>query len=176
MELRRPTAKDKAAILDMINEFETSNSSHDGEDGFWNSGCFDYDDWLSANLANEIGISLPEGHVPSIQFVAFEGDRAIGFLNLRLRLNGELLEIGGHIGYAIRPSERGKGYAKMLLCYGLKEAKLKNIDRALLTCRTDNAASRSVIKANGGRLEDIRAGVERYWIELTDWKGDEDGK
>ncbi len=31
-----------------------------------------------------------------------------GFLNLRLRLNGGLLNYAGHIGYSIRPSARGQ--------------------------------------------------------------------
>ena len=30
----------------------------------------------------------------------------------------------------------------------------------------DNAASRAVILANGGVLEEVRAGKERYWMDL----------
>ena len=91
---------------------------------------------------------------------------ALGFLNLRLRLNDYLLEKGGHIGYSIRPSERGKGYAKESLRQGLQVAKDKNIHRALVTCSIKNPASRAVILANGGQLEDIRHETERYWIDL----------
>ncbi len=37
--------------------------------------------------------------------------------------------------------------------------------RVLVTCDCDNAASRAVILANGGALEDIRELVKRrYWI------------
>ena len=92
--------------------------------------------------------------------------QALGFLNLRLRLNDYLLENGGYIGYSIRPSERGKGYAKESLRQGLQVAKGKNIKRALVTCSTENPASRAVILANGGQLEDIRHETERYWIDL----------
>ncbi|MBZ4264885.1 GNAT family N-acetyltransferase, partial [Streptococcus pneumoniae] len=99
--------------------------------------------------------------------VAFAKDgQAVGFLNLRLRLSDYLLEVGGHIGYSIRPSERGKGYAKESLRQGLQVAKGKNIKRALLTCSTENPASRAVILANGGVYEDVRNGTERYWIDL----------
>ena len=42
----------------------------------------------------------------------------------------------------------------------------KNIKRALVTCSTENPASRAVILANGGALEDVRNGTERYWIDL----------
>ena len=35
-----------------------------------------------------------------------------------------------------------------------------------MTCSTENPASREVILGNGGELEDVRNGTERYWIEL----------
>ena len=95
-----------------------------------------------------------------------ESGHALGFLNLRLRLNEGLLNYAGNIGYSIRPSERGKCYAKEALRQGLQIAKEKNIHRALVTCSTENPASRAVILANGGELEDVRKGTERYWIEL----------
>ena len=165
MELRRPRLADKETILDMMAEFEETQSAHDG--GFWDAENFVYEEWLETNMQKEMGINLPEGWVPDIQLVAFSRDRqAVGFLNLRLRLSDFLLEEGGHIGYSIRPSERGKGYAKESLRQGLQVAKGKNIKRALVTCSTENPASRAVILANGGVYEDVRNGTERYWIDL----------
>ena len=165
MELRRPSLEDKEAILEMMAEFEQAQSPHDG--GFWETEAFFYEEWLDGNQNQEIGINLPEGWVPAIQLVAFsEKGQAVGFLNLRLCLNDYLLEEGGHIGYSIRPSERGKGYAKEALRQGLQVAKEKNIKKALVTCSTENPASRAVIVANGGVFEDVRNGVERYWIDL----------
>ena len=165
MELRRPTLSDKETILNMMAEFEQIQSAHDG--GFWDAENFDYEEWLETNLNKEMGIKLPENRVPSIQFVLFDkSDHALGFLSLRLRLNEGLLNYAGHIGYSIRPSERGKGYAKESLRQGLQIAKEKNIKRALVTCSTENPASRAVILANGGKLEDVRNGTERYWIDL----------
>ena len=165
MELRRPTLEDKETILEMMAEFEQTQSAHDG--GFWDAENFVYEEWLESNQNHEMGINLPENRVPSIQFVSFDAvGRALGFLNLRLRLNEGLLNHAGHIGYSIRPSERGKGYAKESLQQGLQVAKEKNVKRALVTCSTENPASRVVILANGGELEDVRNGTERYWIEL----------
>ena len=165
MELRRPRLADKETVLEMMAEFEKSQSAHDG--GFWDAENFVYEEWLKNNQDHEMGINLPEGWVPAIQLVSFDvAGQALGFLNLRLRLNDYLLEKGGHIGYSIRPSERGKGYAKESLRQGLQVAKGKNIKRALVTCSTENPASRAVILANGGELEDARNGTERYWIEL----------
>ena len=165
MELRRPTLADKETVLDMMAEFEATQSAHDG--GFWDAENFVYEEWLETNMQKEMGINLPENRVPSIQFVLFDkSGHALGFLNLRLRLNEGLLNYAGHIGYSIRPSEQGKGYAKEALRQGLQVAKEKNIHRALVTCSMDNPASRAVILANGGQLEDVRNGTERYWIEV----------
>lgn len=165
MKLRRPTLADKEAILSMMAEFEETQSAHDG--GFWDAEAFVYEAWLESNRDMEMGLGIPEGWVPAVQLVAFARDgQAVGFLNLRLRLSAYLLEEGGHIGYSIRPSERGKGYAKEALRQGLQIAKEKNIKRALVTCSTENPASRAVILANGGQFEDVRNGTERYWIEL----------
>ena len=166
MELRRPRLADKETVLEMMAEFEKSQSAHDG--GFWDTENFVYEEWLESNQNQEMGINLTEGCVPSIQFVSFDDvGRALGFLNLRLRLNEGLLNYAGHIGYSIRPSERGKGYAKETLRQGLQVAKEKNIKKALVTCSVNNPASRAVILANGGLLEDVRDGVERYWIEVA---------
>ena len=166
MELRRPSLADKETVLEMMEEFEKSQSGHDG--GFWDTENFVYEEWLESNQNQEMGINLPEGWVPAIQLVAFsEKGQALGFLNLRLRLSNFLLEEGGHIGYSIRLSERGKGYAKETLSQGLQVAKEKNIKRTLVTCSVNNPASRAVILANGGILEDVRNGVERYWIEVA---------
>ena len=166
MELRRPTIVDREAVLDMMAEFEQTQSAHDG--GFWDTENFVYEEWLETNMQKEMGINLHENRVPSIQFVSFDDvGHALGFLNLRLRLNEGLLNYAGHIGYSIRPSERGKGYAKETLSQGLQLAKEKNIKKALVTCSVNNPASRAVILANGGIFEDARNGVERYWIEVA---------
>ena len=165
MILRRPSQTDKEAILEMMAEFEREQSAHDG--GFWNPDNFVYEEWLEENLQAEAGLNIPENWVPAIQLVSFDvAGQALGFLNFRLRLNDYLLENAGHIGYSIRPSERGKGYAKEALRQGLQVAKEKNIKKALVTCSVGNFASRAVIVSNGGVFEDVRNGVERYWIDL----------
>src|SRR5690348_6486819 len=51
------------------------------------------------------------GKVPQVDFFLLRDDATIlGWSGLRLRLNPNLEDIGGHIGYRIRPTERRKGY------------------------------------------------------------------
>lgn len=94
MILRRPTLADKETVLEMMAEFEQTQSAHDG--GFWNANNFVYEEWLEENLQAEAGLNIPENWVPAIQLVSFDvAGQALGFLNLRLRLNDYLLENGG---------------------------------------------------------------------------------
>lgn len=167
MQLRRPTLEDKETIMEMMSEFKNSGSAHDG--GFWDPDSFDYDSWIEMNQNFELGIGVPDHFVPSIQYVFFDDmNKSLGFLSLRLRLNEALFESGGHIGYSVRPSQRGNGYAKQVLATGLQYAKNKNICPVLVTCKEENSASRSVILANGGHFEDCRQGIERYWINIKE--------
>lgn len=164
MELRRPTLADKETVLDLMREFEETASAHDG--GFWDAENVDYEAWLAGNADAEMGLNIPDTWVPAIQFVGFVDGKAVGFLSLRLRLNDYLLTTGGHIGYSVRPSQQGKGYATQMLSQGLNLALSKNIPKVLVTCSSNNPASRTVILKNGGVLEDVREGTERYWISL----------
>ena len=98
-------------------------------------------------------------------------EKILGCLWLRHHIDFPIdREYGGHIGYGIRPSARGKWYATEMLQLWLQEAKKLWIDRILITCDDDNIASAKVIEANGGVLEKYmeKDGVKmrRYWINL----------
>ena len=54
-----------------------------------------------------------------------------------------------------------------MLAAALPVARSLVIDPALLTCHDDNIASRKVIEANGGTLEDNRRGKARYWVSTS---------
>ena len=51
-----------------------------------------------------------------------------------------------------------------MLAAALPVAHSLSIDRALLTCDEDNLASRKVIEANGGVLENKGGDKVRYWV------------
>lgn len=118
------------------------------------------------------------GQVPCDYFWITDGDdpddsgddsvgEVIGFLALRHRLNDFLLEAAGHIGYSVRPARRREGHATRALALAVRRAAELGIERALVTCDSDNRASAATIEANGGVLEDERRGVRRYWIETA---------
>lgn len=108
--------------------------------------------------------SRPEGRVPQTTLWWVDGDEYLGRISVRHRLTPRLREIGGHIGYDIRPTARRRGHGIAMLAAALPVARSLGIDLALLTCDEDNLASRRVIEANGGVLEDKSSGKLHYWI------------
>jgi len=92
-------------------------------------------------------------------------------VRVRQQLTEHLLQIGGHIGYDIRPSKWGKGYGNKILALGLQKAKEMGIEKVRITCDVDNVASRKIIEKNGGVLDseipNPETGVNkaRFWIE-----------
>lgn len=117
------------------------------------------------------GENLPDGHVPSTFLMAFVGERIVGRISIRHELNDFLLREGGHIGYAVVPEFRLRGYATEILRQGLEIARQRlGIARVLVTCDDDNIGSRKVIERNGGMLENVLQTPEmatpkrRYWF------------
>ena len=103
-------------------------------------------------------------HVPCEYTWITDGQDVIGVMALRTRLNAWLLDQGGHIGYAIVASRRRRGHASRALALAVRRAGELGIDRVLVTCDDDNAASAATIERGGGVLEDVRGDKRRYWI------------
>lgn len=123
----------------------------------------------------EHGIGIREDFVPQTTFwMVRDGSEVIGEVRLRHRLNSWLEQMGGHIGYVIRPSERRKGYGTRILEMALDEARTIGLTRALVTCDPDNIGSARIIERNGGvrdvDSQDPETGrlTLRYWIDLCD--------
>ena len=107
------------------------------------------------------------GHVPCTYFWVVddaEPDTYLGTASIRHRLTPFLHELGGHVGYSVRPSARRRGVATQALRLLLPHAASLGIDPVLVTCDVDNVGSAKVIEANGGVLEDVREGKKRYWV------------
>ena len=127
--------------------------------------------WVE-RLAREGDVSVPvaPGRVHATYWWITEDDEYLGAITLRHRLNDFLLDAGGHVGYSVRPSARGRGLAAWAVAEVLGHARALGLERVLITCADDNQASAQTIERSGGVLEDVRDTVlgrtRRYWIEL----------
>lgn len=132
------------------------------------------EDWLAQNAQYASDETVPEGKVPSTQFVCVrEADgRIVGMIQVRHRFNDFLRLYGGHIGYSVRPDERRKGYASWMLDHALPYCRELGLDRIMISCLADNEASRRTILRCGGTYESTvhepqaNVDLQRYWIEL----------
>lgn len=130
-----------------------------------------FERWV-ASLHDQEDESIPptDGWVHCTYRWIVEDDRFLGAIALRHTLNDWLLQTGGHVGYGLRPTARGRGLAGWALGETLETARSFGLDRLLLTCHPDNTASARTIESHGGVLEDIRNTgpdrVKRYWIAL----------
>jgi len=139
---------------DLAEEFMTYVSSFD--DAVINGSGFHYA--ASVTSASETisklhgyarGEGLPDGWVPSSTFWAVEGRQIVGMITLRHFLNERLEKIGGHVGYSVHPSHRGRGLASKMLKMILPKAREMGLRRLLLVCEKSNEASARVMEKNG---------------------------
>ena|GEM_PF-325897 len=119
------------------------------------------------------GVGLPPGFVATTFLLAFDRERIVGRLSLRHELNAFLAHEGGHIGYAVVPEFRNRGFATQILQQGIVlAARELGLRALLLTCDEGNIASAKVIERNGGVLENVVASAtpgirkRRYWIQV----------
>ncbi len=169
VELRECSPYDGYDILDMLHEIGP------GENGFQNNTYNTRTEYFKDVIYRWIdisrGIGLESGFVPQTVYWLYIDGRPVGTAKLRRYLTDKLRSNGGHIGYCVRPSERGNGYGTILLGEMLRKAAEINIPRVLITCNEDNTASRRVVENNGGILDRIENGRCFYWIQLDNAAG-----
>jgi predicted acetyltransferase len=168
-ELVRPDVRFHASWAEAVEEF--------GDEPMHGSGLWDLSplDVSEAGCSHAVAhllsrgdtsVPLPDGIVHSDYCWMVDEAGFVGYLALRHALTPFLLEEGGHIGFAVRPSRRREGHATRALALALPRAAALGLDRVLLTCDEDNVGSRLTIEHNGGLYEDSRKGKRRYWIDL----------
>ncbi|MDR2939282.1 MAG: GNAT family N-acetyltransferase [Clostridiales bacterium] len=169
IKLIGPELKHKGQIRDFIEE-HIRNGEHHLHGGALIE-TMPYEDWLIQLKNNSDIRTVNPNWVVSSTYFAMIGEKIIGIIDIRHTLNQFLKDFGGHIGYGVRPSERGKGYATEMLKLALGVCIQLNLDNVMLACYKDNPASRSVIEKCGGKLENqVEAPDGKlclvYWINI----------
>ena len=146
-----PGPKRKEEAIEFINEFREYNSQINGVGGL-HRFLEDYEGWLKMSEERNT-IEPSEEKVPAREFffVRESDDKIIGMINIRIALNERLKKYGGHIGYGIRPTERGKGYNKINLYLGLKVCNQYGIETVFMDADLENPASWKTMEALGGK-------------------------
>ena len=174
-ELLPPDTAVHASFLDAMREFQSEgrgapdDSSMVGAEIRQYAGRWDDPAVFAAYAAELRSHALaetprPNGRVPCTTLWWVDDREYLARLAIRHRLTDWLHNYGGHIGYDVRPSARRRGHATAMLRAALPIAHDLGIEQALITCDIDNIASRKVIEANGGRIEDERGGKLRFWV------------
>ena len=174
----KPSIERKDEIIEYLDEFVKNNSDINGSgslDKIYSGYTFEEALERCLNMENE-EYAKSVGRCPGKTFLLIrENDnRIVGTINVRWNLTKEMLQFGGNIGYGVRPTERRKGYNKINLYLGLKEAKKLGLDKVMLDCSVTNLGSDKTIKALGGVLE--RCGKDPwdgemtnvYWIDVNE--------
>ena len=128
-------------------------------------------EWKESQLAMTKKEILPQGMVRADTLFLVENNGYIlGAINLRYAMTEDLLKFGGHLSFGIRPEERKKGYAFIMIKLALNILRTNGITKALVTITRDNKAAQRTIRKIGGKLEnayELQGNViDRYWISL----------
>jgi predicted acetyltransferase len=162
MRLLRPTIKYKRSFQNALREF--------AEEGSKEGNISNVEKYIKESRQHSKGVNLPKGYVSETVYWLIDDNQFVGRVGIRHYLSSDLKKLGGHIGYAIRPSKRKKGYGTQILKLALLKAKKLGIKKLLITCDENNIASRKIIESNGGKFKDkLRRedGItRRYWIKL----------
>ena len=173
LTLRKALPSDLEAVREYRAEFLESGDTMDGCSNLRRfENMSDWYDWICKAEHKD---TCPAGWMPDTQYICVRNrdGRIVGMLDIRHELNEAALKLFGGIGYSVRASERGKGYATEQLALAKEICKSLGLEKLLVTCHKENTASARTILKNGGILEnevvDERNGevLQRYWIKLT---------
>lgn len=170
--LREPFLEDEKSVLEFRNSFVGENTMFPMEGLSNYRVIINYENWLKKKDREEVELYSGEKYREKTYILIDENNYIYGACNIRYPLVGNLFNLGGNIGYAVRPNERGKGYGKELLELSKLKCKELGLDKMLITARVNNVQSNKLIEKCGGVKDtdylDEMSGImfHRYWINL----------
>ena len=159
----------RANLCDGVDVYELLQTLPADENGFVNSmagkSYQDFQAWLQGVVANAQQKGIVDGwKVPqSTYWLYLDGD-PIGYGKIRHFLTDQLKESGGHMGIAIHPQMRGRGYGTFFIAGLIDESRKLGIKELLFTIKNQNVASIQAVIANGGIVEKITD--ERHYLSI----------
>jgi predicted acetyltransferase len=168
LKLLEPQGINEAEFREFITEFRTANEKLVPYS--INQRDFNFQKLIKSLQDESNGIGIQDDWVPtSTYFLVNNNNKILGATNIRHQLTENLKIEGGHIGYGIRPNQRGKGLGTLQLKLALQKIKEFGINKVLITCNKENTHSAKVITKNGGifdsEIEKEDRIVQRYWVE-----------
>lgn len=152
MILRELSVDDGEEIYAMLQRIAPDENKFNNE---VNGMSFEeYKQWLVKQAAWAKGEMLPKGYVRQWTFWLYDGSLPVGYGKLRESLTDQSRRLGGNIGFAIDPLQRGKGYGKVLFSELLQKAREHKIKEVVSTVEKFNYPSKKIHEKNGGILTD----------------------
>lgn len=171
MKLVNPTVKYKSSYLDLVKAAKLNNDINEMGNAYRENKTFEAMIKRLKDRSN--GKNIAKLDVPSSMKWIIENNEVVGTIDLRHILNKSYFERLGHVAYYIHPLKRNKGYATKALSLAIKWYKKEQVNKILITCYSDNEASKKVILNNGGTFEksvpDKKSNkiINRYLISIN---------
>ncbi len=103
---------------------------------------------------------------PATIYIMYVNHYPVGYIGIRTKINEQWRKWSGNIFYAIRQSERNKGYATKMLELALNKLREEGWKEVFLQSSAGNIASAKVIESNGGILLNEEDGTGYYKIVI----------
>lgn len=152
MILKEAKLNDEKIIKEMHEEYLNSElipgiDRFEGIRDFEKLDKIPFEEWIDNLEKGKDEKNLLSNYSPHTLYLAInDEEKLVGAIGLRWKKVPALMTFGGLVGYSIRPSQRGKGYASEMLKLALEKFKNTDIDNVLITCKDFNVASKKVIE------------------------------